>query len=39
MSLYDVMVVLVLLLIFVPISLLPVMFDKKDYDSLVQMRE
>jgi hypothetical protein len=39
MSLYAVIVVLVLLLVFVPISLLPVLFDKQDYDSLVQIRE
>lgn len=41
MSLYDAVVVLVLLLVFVPISLLPLFFDPKkhDYDSLVQMRE
>ena len=36
---YAVVVILALLLVFVPISLLPVMFDKQDYDSLVQMRE
>jgi len=39
MSLYAVIVVLALLLVFVPISLLPVLFDKQDYDSLVQIRE
>jgi hypothetical protein len=39
MSLYVVIVVVALLLVFVPISLLPIMFDKQDYDSLVQMRE
>jgi len=39
MSPYVVIVVLALLLVFVPISLLPVLFDKQDYDSLVQIRE
>jgi hypothetical protein len=39
MSPYAVIVVLALLLVFVPISLLPILFDKQDYDSLVQMRE
>ena len=39
MSVYAVIVVVALLLVFVPISLLPIMFNKQDYDSLVQMRE
>ena len=39
MSLYVVIVVVALLLVFVPISLLPILFDQQDYDSLVQMRE
>jgi hypothetical protein len=39
MSPYDVIVILALLLVFVPISLLPLYFDKQDYDSPVQMRE
>lgn len=39
MSPFALIVVLALLLVFVPISLLPVMFTKQDYDSLVQMRE
>lgn len=41
MSIYDVIVTVVLLLVFVPISLLPLYFDphQQDTDSLVQMRE
>lgn len=39
MSLYAVIVVVALLLVFVPISLLPIFFDKPDDDSLVQTRE
>ncbi len=39
MSPYAVIVVVALLLVFVPISLLPVLFDKQDYDSLVERRE
>jgi len=39
MSILAVIVVVALLLVFVPISLLPVLFDKQDYESLVQMRE
>jgi hypothetical protein len=39
MSPYAVIVVLALLLVFVPISLLPILFDRQDYDSLVERRE
>lgn len=39
MSLFAAVVVLALLLVFVPISLLPIWFDKQDYDSLVQIHE
>ena len=41
MSPIDLMVTLVLLLVFVPISLLPLYFDPKqqDTDMLVQIRE
>jgi hypothetical protein len=39
MSPYAVIVVLALLLVFVPASLLPVLFDKQDYDTLVERRE
>jgi hypothetical protein len=39
MSLYAVIVVVALLLVFVPISLLPILLSKQDDDSLVQMRE
>lgn len=39
MSPYDAIVILALLLVFVPISLLPLYFDKPDDDTLVQMRE
>jgi hypothetical protein len=39
MSVFAAIVVLALLLVFVPISLLPILFDQQDYDSLVQMRE
>jgi len=39
MSLYAVIVVVALLLVFVPISLLPIFLSKQDDDSLVQKRE
>jgi hypothetical protein len=39
MSIFALIVLLGLLLVFVPISLLPILFSKQDYDSLVQMRE
>ena len=39
MSVLAVIVVVALLLVFVPISLLPIMFDQQDYESLVQIRE
>lgn len=42
MSLFDLIVTLVLLLIFVPISLLPLYFDphqQQDSDLLAQIRE
>lgn len=39
MSPYAVIVVVALLLVFVPISLLPILVDKQDYDSLVERRE
>jgi hypothetical protein len=39
MSLVVSILVLLLLLVFVPISLLPVLFSQQDYDSLVQMQE
>jgi hypothetical protein len=39
MSLFTVIVVVALLLVFVPISLLPILLSKQDDDSLVQMRE
>ena len=39
MSLYTMIVILVLLLVFVPISLLPLYFEKQDEDPLAQTRE
>lgn len=39
MSPYAVIVVVALLLVFVPISLLPMLLDKQDYDSLVERRD
>jgi ABC-type Na+ efflux pump permease subunit len=39
MSTYVVIVIVVLLLVFVPISLVPLFFEKPDDDLLVQMRE
>jgi hypothetical protein len=39
MSLYVVIVIVALLLVFVPISLLPIFLSKQDDDALVQMRE
>jgi len=41
MSIYAAIVTLVLLLVFVPISLLPLYFDipRQDDDALAQMRE
>jgi hypothetical protein len=39
MSPYAVIVVLGLLLVFVPISLLPILFDQQEDDLLVQRRE
>ena len=39
MSIFAVLVVIALLLVFVPISLLPIMVDQQEYDSVVQMRE
>ncbi len=39
MSLYAAIVILALLLVFVPISLLPLYFDKPDDEPLVQIRE
>ena len=39
MQLYNLIVILALLLVFVPISLLPLYFDKPDDDALVQVRE
>jgi len=39
MSVLVALVVVALLLVFVPISLLPIMVDQQEYDSVVQMRE
>lgn len=41
MPIYDLIVTSVLLLVFVPISLLPLYFDphQQDNDSMVQMQE
>ena len=36
---YAVVVILALLLVFVPISLVPLFFEKPDDDLLAQMRE
>jgi hypothetical protein len=39
MSLYIITVIVLLLAVFVPISLLPFLFSKQDYDSLAQVDE
>jgi hypothetical protein len=39
MSTYVVIVLLALLFVFVPISLVPLFFEKPDDDPLVQMQE